>query len=107
MTDDGNVKSSFPPGISSIEELENARGKFAFVIFKRSEPLEGYLWNVDPSSGSVLIYQKKDDEEDRKARVVLCMNDAVAKIQIDHERNTVSLTEIDKALNWTPEGRSG
>ncbi|CCD31345.1 Glycerophosphoryl diester phosphodiesterase [Schizosaccharomyces pombe] len=85
---------------------EKRRGSYLRVLFKNGRlPVEGFLWNCDPLTGTLILIQpltpNTDEVEDTHYRFYGIMSDAIQTIEPDESMsplNQQSLAEYDSLL---------
>ncbi|EEB07081.1 glycerophosphoryl diester phosphodiesterase [Schizosaccharomyces japonicus yFS275] len=83
-------------------DAEEQRGAFVRVQFKNGvEPIDAYLWNVDPITGTVVLFSpptESCDDEDSFIDVHMVMADALKSIMVDENADKYPLEDVDQLL---------
>ncbi|KAG4303613.1 hypothetical protein PCANB_000058 [Pneumocystis canis] len=77
--------------------IETKRGHAISIAFKKCvDPLNGYLWNIDPSSGTVLVFQSHQTD---LADMFIIMSDAIFSITFLNNKKPLTVDFMDAYMN--------
>ncbi|KAG5519687.1 hypothetical protein PMAC_001843 [Pneumocystis sp. 'macacae'] len=81
----------------SPETIEAKRGHAVLIKYKKTEDMvSGYLWNIDPWSGTVFVFQKRENE---MAAMRVVMSDSIFSITFLNDKEPVALDVMDAYIN--------
>lgn len=81
----------------SLETIEMKRGHAISIMFKKTmSPLVGYLWNIDPSSGTVFVFENLEKEY---AMMYIVMSDSIFSITFLNDKEPLSVDWMDAYMN--------
>ncbi|EMR11595.1 hypothetical protein PNEG_00038 [Pneumocystis murina B123] len=95
-----------PEGLSilygmSLATIEMKRGHAICIKFKKGlDSLSGYLWNIDPSSGTVFVF---DTDQKESTVMYVVMSDSIYSITFLNDKEPLPTDYMDAYMNLEDE----
>ncbi|KTW29394.1 hypothetical protein T552_01347 [Pneumocystis carinii B80] len=85
----------------SAATIEMKRGHAICIKFKKEiESVSGYLWNIDPSSGTVFVFETNEKEYNV---MYVIMSDSIYSITFLNDKEPLSTDLMDAYMNLEDE----
>ncbi|KAF0490125.1 gem associated protein 6 [Gigaspora margarita] len=84
-------------------QIEETLGKSVIIKLKDGETFEGYLYNIDPVTFTVILLQTGDlhtiDELPSKYKILIIKNFDISEFKVNNNRDAISRNLLDSVVS--------